>query len=576
MKFSEGQTHKVTLHHHTEGDLGEAELRFGGKLGLVAAGGMLSKVSKMDPKKLVDFVVATGGAYTFTLCDCRVYGGSLYPKFLVYGNISETRFSRIEIQLSEISEWFLRWERVEGEVGKQLSWTIRTDHFSADVTEGTRQFKISSNYDGDHERVGEDRIVHERVVFSFGAASNLFSLEDIREKALDLYTVLSVLIAYPISIVSINIFTKAGDGHAFYFLSVEQRPRDWSGDFWLQCFLRKEVLDGRWPAILERYYQDHERRDLWRRLVGMWRYEGYWEYKLVGFVSLLDRYVDLRTRAHPIIKASPGARLKKFKKDLYKVLGSQNSNQFSAISELATDTFGDSAPSFGDRFKKAMSDTDKEIVAIIGLEHKGFELIKKVRDAVAHGSPPEVTDRDFPGIEIIIGKISLLLTYWAQLDLGISKEQFLGGMKTHNFVYMRAIVDRVALARATRSAPFYKVSPDEFERLTGRKELRFDACFIEGPDREISLSEEYTKSWKTWSRDPKRTGSSTEWLTSVGLEQGSAKFPTTVYLESGSKTREFGWICIIDKSKLPPESTTASDGAPIVVHRKRAKRKRKT
>ena len=285
MKFSEEQTHKVTLHHHTEGDLGEAELRFGGKLGLVAAGGMLSKVSKLDPKKLVDFVVATGDAYTFTLCDCRVYGGSLYPKFLVSGNISETRFSRIEIQLSEISEWFLRWERVEGEVGKQLSWTIRTDHFSADVTEGTRQFKLSSNYDGDHERVGEDRIVHERVVFSFEAASNLFSLKDIREKALRFYTLLSVLIAYPISIVSINIFTKAGNGHTFYFLSVEQRPRDWSGDFWPQCFLRKEVVDGRWPAILERYFLDHERRDLWRRLVGMWRYEGYWEYKLVGLLA---------------------------------------------------------------------------------------------------------------------------------------------------------------------------------------------------------------------------------------------------------------------------------------------------
>ena len=142
-----------------------------------------------------------------------------------------------------------------------------------------------------------------------------------------------------------------------------------------------------------------------------------------------------------------------------------------------------------------MSDSDKEIVAIIGLEHKDFELIKNVRDAVAHGSPPEVTDRDFPGIEIVIGKISLLLIYWAQTDLGISKEQFLGGLKTHNLVYMRAMVNRVALARATQSAPFYTISPDEFGRLAGRKEFRFDACFVEGPDGRISLSEEYTKSW---------------------------------------------------------------------------------
>jgi hypothetical protein len=223
-----------------------------------------------------------------------------------------------------------------------------------------------------------------------------------------------------------------------------------------------------------------------------------------------------------------------------------------------------------------MSDTDKDIVAIIDLEHKDFELIKNVRDAVAHGSPPGVTDRDFPRIEIIIGKISLLLTDWAHLDLGISKEQFLGGMKTHNIVYLRAMVDRVALARATRSAPFYKVSPDEFERLTGRKELRFDACFIEGSDGEISFSEDYAESWKTWRRNPNCTGSTDVWLASIGLKPGAAKFPMTIYLESGSKTREFSCVCIIDKSKLPPESSTASDAAPIVAHKKRAKRKRTT
>ena len=72
MKFSEEQTHKVTLHHHTEGDLGEAELRFGGKLGLVAAGGIFSQISKLISKKPLDYVVATGGAYTFTLCPMRL------------------------------------------------------------------------------------------------------------------------------------------------------------------------------------------------------------------------------------------------------------------------------------------------------------------------------------------------------------------------------------------------------------------------------------------------------------------------------------------------------------------------
>lgn len=190
--------------------------------------------------------------------------------------------------------------------------------------------------------------------------------------------------------------------------------------------------------------------------------------------------------------------------------------------------------------------------------------------------PPKVAGRDFPEVEIIIGKISLLLTYWAQCDLGISKEQFLSGMETQNRIYLRAMVDRVALARTTHSVPFYKVGAEEFERLNRRNELSFGACLMEGPAGEIEFSEEYTKHWRVRCMDPKCTDSFSEWLISVGLEQGSEKFQTTFFLESESKTREFGWVCIIDKSKLPLGSATAINAAQSAAHGNSRKRDRET
>jgi hypothetical protein len=94
----------------------------------------------------------------------------------------------------------LRWELVDGTVGEQLTWTRRSEHFSAAVTENTRRFTLSSKCVGSHNRVGEDLIVHEHVEFSFASATGGFSLEEVREKVTGLCALLSLLVAYPVSI----------------------------------------------------------------------------------------------------------------------------------------------------------------------------------------------------------------------------------------------------------------------------------------------------------------------------------------------------------------------------------------
>jgi hypothetical protein len=205
MKFSEEQTHKVKLHHRDLGELGEAQLRFGGEWGVVATMGLFGTGLRLDSNRPLDFVGATTEeGNTFTLCDCRIHGFSLIAAFLVYGSITENRFLQIDVRYSDISEWFLRWERVDGTVGEQLTWTKRSQHFSAEVTEGVRRFALTSRSAGSRERVGEDLILHEHVEFSF-ESSNGFSLKEVGEKAIELGALLSLLIAYPISIVSVEL-----------------------------------------------------------------------------------------------------------------------------------------------------------------------------------------------------------------------------------------------------------------------------------------------------------------------------------------------------------------------------------
>jgi ApeA N-terminal domain 1 len=554
MKFSEQQTHKVRLHHRDHGDLGDAQLRFGGEWGVVANMGLLGARLPLDRNVPLDFVIATtedGNAYT--LCECRIHDFSLIATTLVYGSIAEDDFLQIDVRCSEISEWFLRPERIDGTVGEQLTWTKRSEHFSAEITEGGRRFTVSSKSVGSRERVGEDLIVHEYVEFSFKSDDRGFSLKEARDEATGLCALFSLLVAYPVSIVSVYIHTKTGHAHPMYFGTFKQLERDNTSDFSMQCLLQKVRLDGRWPEIFTHYYQGRDHRDLWLRLAGMQRYEGFWDFRLVGYVGLLDRYVVQRTQSRPDGPSPPSPRkLRKLAGELTKLTPGLDRGVMSAIVGLARRIFVSRNRSFSDQFAYAMAATDNDARAVIDITDEDFELIKDVRDRIAHGEPPEVTDGDFTRINVTIGKIALLLTYWTLHDLGISTVDFLGAMNaTHNRLYLQASVDRKNLARATGTAKFFSVSAEKFERLESRKELRLDACFIEGRTGELEWSEEYSGRVKRWYADPPRQSGLFNWEDILGVDSAAIRFHGAVYIECDGKTLEVSSACILDGSKIP-------------------------
>jgi hypothetical protein len=558
MNFSEVQTHKVYLHHRDLGDLGEAQLRFGGEYGVVATMGFLSARPGLDPNCPLDFVSAgTEDGHTYTLGACRIHGFSIIATFLVYGSITESRFRQIDVRYSDISEWFLRWELVDGTVGEQLNWTRRSEHFSAAVTDNTQQFTLSSKCVGTHNRVGEDLIVHKHVEFCFASAIGGFSLEEVREKATGLCALLSLLVAYPVSIVSIDIHTTDGHAQPVYFGTFKHVQRDNTRDFAIQCLLQKPRLDGKWSVVLNSYYEDRARRDLWLRLAGMLRYEGFWDFKLLGYVSLLNRYVAQRAQTHPVGSSPPPQKIKKLAVALCKLTPKLDNAAVIAILDIAKRILVSQGPSFPKQYANAMEHTDSDVRAVINLTDEDFELIKDVRDRIAHGEPPEVPESGFTRITILINKIALLLTYWTFCDLGLSKTEFLGAMKaTHNRLYLGALVDRKSLARATGTATFYNVSAEKFRLLDSRKDLRFHACFIEGPAGEIELSPDYTACWQHWQTDPNRPGGLSPWETIFKVDSGAVKHHGTVYVESGDETLELSAVCIFDKSKLHPFDET--------------------
>ena len=98
MQFSEEHTYTVNLHHRDLGELGEAELTFGGERPVVAQMGLLSAGSRLGAKRSLDLVSAkTEKGHAFTLCQCTIHEFAIYATYLVCGDITEDRFHRIDV-----------------------------------------------------------------------------------------------------------------------------------------------------------------------------------------------------------------------------------------------------------------------------------------------------------------------------------------------------------------------------------------------------------------------------------------------------------------------------------------------
>jgi len=554
MKFSEEHTYKVKLHHRELGELGESTLTFGGERPVVAAMGLLSPGSGLGTGRSLDFVSAkTEAGHAFTLCRCTVHGFAIYATYLVCGDITEDRFHRIDIRYSDISEWFLNRQRIQGTVGEQLNWTTLAEHFSVEVTDGAQPFALSSKYVGSRDQIGEDYVLHEYVEFSFESSSGEFTLEDVRDKAIELGSLLSLLIAYPISVISVEVLTGKDRLYSAYFGTFKQQDRDHTRNFSYQCFVQKHALDGRWQLIFRNYYQSSELKELWGRLAGMQRYDGFWEFRLLGYVSLLDKYVTWRASTLPNVISPPEpTKLNELEAELNQLFPKLDTAATLAIVEIAKGIFAHRDSTFARKYAHSIDKTDCDIRRIIDITDEDFRLIKKVRDRIAHGEHSGLGEDEFMRINAVVGKISLLLTYWTFLDLGLSKDDFLNGLNaTHSRLRLGAPLNEKHLARVSKKAAFFSVSAEKFQFLSSRKDLQVFACFIEGPPSEIEISPHYTEIWRSWNMNPIRLAGMISWEKLFDVEDGVVRHEGTVYIESGSNSLQLSAVCIFDKSKLP-------------------------
>ncbi|NWB31173.1 HEPN domain-containing protein [Pseudomonas gingeri] len=537
----------VEVYHDGDGILGEGQLTFGGG-SFVCIQLDFDSNFRASQKELPILKARTKEGRQFTLFNCEIDDRLLYARFIVCGDV-KADISEFHVKYAELSDWFLHGQYITGELGESVSWNNPSPQLSITIKMADQDFSLKTETFSSLTKRGEDHVIHEHTRFVFERACGVFSVDELREKSLELSTLLSLLTATPVSIA--NVWVRSGVGYPIptYFSAFKKIGEgSSSGAYWLSCLTQRYSLDDKWQSIFERFYASDHRKTSWVRLAGMQRYEGFWEFKILGYVSLLDEYVSNYAKiANQKVTKSENEKVTRFKKQIKLLKTSLDKDQIEDVETLIESIFVTSRElTFREKYDYAKSLTDENIRRVINLTDDDFSLIKRIRDKIAHGAAPELADTSYRELHIIIEKIALLMTYWAHSDLGFSPSDFAASLKyTHNRLQFNQGLDKVHLDRITNSAQFIKVSEGLFEQFASGEVSIVNACFIRSAEGGLAYSERHKEMYNAWINNRARTSSKI--IDAFGSESERVTAADSLYLECGEKTMRLHMAYIIQE-----------------------------
>lgn len=533
--FSNEVEFGVEVYHDDYSILGEGQLTFGGG-SFICIQLDFNSSFRVPQRELPILKAKTKEGRHFTLFNCEIDDRLLYAGFIVCGNV-KADISEFHVKYAELSGWFLHGQYITGELGESVSWRNPSPQLSIAIKMADEEFTLKTETFSSLTKRGEDHVIHEHTRFVFERASGVFSVDELREKSLELSTLLSLLTATPVSIA--NVWVGFGVGYPIptYFPAFKKIDGgSSSGAYWLSCLTQRHSLDDKWQSIFERFYASDYRKTSWVRLAGMQRYEGFWEFKILGYVSLLDEYVSSYAKiANQKVTKAENKKVIKLKEQIKLLKKPLDKAQIEDVESLIESIFVTSRElTFKEKYDYVKSLTDENIFRVINLTDDDFSLIKRVRDKVAHGAAPDLSDTSYRKLHIIVEKIALLMTYWAHSDLGFSPSDFAAALKyTHNRLQFNQGLDKIHLDRITNSAEFIKVSESLFDRFASGQVSIVNACFIQSTEGELAYSEKHKEMYNAWINN--RDRASNQIIDAFGSESERVTAVDSLYLECGEK-----------------------------------------
>jgi hypothetical protein len=229
----------------------------------------------------------------------------------------------------------------------------------------------------------------------------------------------------------------------------------------------------------------------------MKRYNGFWEYRVLGYVTLWEAYVSSQTQSlGKKTVAIPTKAVKRFHEKLDKNKFALTNEQVKGVKGLADLVFQSREYTLQEKTEIIVSQTDSDIVKIINLSSDAFVRLRKIRDEIAHGDAITIPPDEHPLLFTRIEKLTLLLTYFAFIEFGLKKSDFLACLhSTWNRMVRGADLNEAHLDKVMGTAEFITLTSENLLALKSLATGRPFRCFYRNDQGEVTYSQEDTKAY---------------------------------------------------------------------------------
>jgi hypothetical protein len=493
--FTQNYTYNVKATHTELGELGDGMLTFGPGKGTTLQFS-LSTLQLSDRQAIDEVHAVTEDGQHFTLFDCQFEQLYLSCQYIVSSDTTNA-FVHAELEVLDISPWFFEYQHMKGKPGTQIEWINTPDEISANVKLNGKDLTVKAYPHTNIEQINDGHFIKDSVLFSIESITH-FSIKNLRGYITDLLALLSVLLGTPASIASVVVRSEKGSsGYAlfpFYEREAQTGARKKSN---IDYFIKKPIFEDNWQSIVQNFYASELRDPLWLRLSGMKRYNDFWEYKVLGYVTLWEAYVSSQTQSLGKKQTpNPTKAVKRFHEKLDNNALNLTNEQVQGVKDIADAVFLTREYTLQEKTEIVISQADTDIIKIINLSSDAFAKLRKIRDEIAHGDIITIPPDGHFLLSSRVEKLTLLLTYFAFTEFGLKKDDFLACLRmTWNRMVRGADLNEAHLDKVMGTAEFITLSSKNLLVLKPLATGQTFRCFYRDDKGEITYSQENTKAY---------------------------------------------------------------------------------
>lgn len=426
----------------------------------------------LEPYRKIKTFKCKGKSHTFILLACRVVERLIIPELIVRDLEFNKSFRKISFLLSGISIWMNNAQPGKLENGI-FTKECEKERFKVEITDvNDRKFLISNDCHWSTSRVDNKSSITEYSLLTIEALDEFFSVQEVIQKGRELEVIFSLLTGFSVSIQYAYVRNDEQQRSYVYFVNTYSENKTIKRQ--IDCLTNSQhIFENKlWDKIFNNYYTNSYNKfnNIWIYFVGMLVHNGFWDHEILGYLSIVDRYVSEEVASYskkiPRSKFNRIVSALKDQVDTYSLEETPDS-VIENIKRQVDRLINSDLTTFAEKFSFIFETLDDHVKKVIDFSTEDFIHMKRVRDSVAHGSPVTTkTDNDLTYEIQLLNKIKLLLLYWIYSDFGFDEFDYFTFLEKARFneIVQIANIDKDELQCILFSEEIVEVTPADFKK----------------------------------------------------------------------------------------------------------------